>query len=156
MPKSTTPIEQVLKRLHTTEYSIWYGMIARCYNENNTSYRNYGNRGIVVCNHWLFSFENFFKDMGTRPSHSHSIDRADNDGNYTPNNCRWATRAQQSNNTRKQRLFYAINPLGKSYIAKSKALFAREHDLSESGIGQVLLKHRPHYKGWCFQYVSSE
>lgn len=83
----------------TTEYASWCGMKARCGNPNNPNYQNYGGRGVRVCKEWLESFETFFRDMGPRPS-GHSIDRINNDGNYQPDNCRWATSLQQNNNRR--------------------------------------------------------
>ena len=74
----------------------------RCINSKVTSYKNYGARGIKVCDRWL-KFENFLADMGERPSDQHSIERIDNDGNYEPSNCKWATRAEQVNNKRNTR-----------------------------------------------------
>lgn len=81
------------------EYQAWYDMKHRCLNPNNTRYANYGGRGIVVCKEWLNSFENFLEDMGPRPSRR-SLDRIDNNGNYEPGNCRWATDKQQAYNKR--------------------------------------------------------
>ncbi len=91
----------------TPTYHTWSGMIARCYNLNNSSYKDYGGRGIQVCDRWRFSFSNFLADMGSRPSKNHSIDRIDNNSEYNPNNCKWATRKEQSNNRRTNRLMTA-------------------------------------------------
>ena len=74
-------------------------MLQRVLNPKNISYKNYGGRGIRVCKKWR-SFDAFLKDMGRRPSRSHSLDRENNDGHYTPKNCRWATRKQQNQNRR--------------------------------------------------------
>jgi hypothetical protein len=78
----------------TTEYQIWNGMRGRCDLPKHASYKYYGARGIKVCERWS-SFENFYADMGARPSKQHSLDRRDNNGDYTPENCRWATGKQQ-------------------------------------------------------------
>lgn len=75
----------------------------RCEREALPEYKNYGGRGIKVCDRWRNSFEAFYADMGPRPSKKHSVDRIDNDGDYEPGNCRWATAKEQCNNTRKNR-----------------------------------------------------
>jgi len=78
-------------------------MTRRCEDEDDPGYPHYGGRGICVCRAWLESFEQFAEDMGAPPSPAHSIDRKDNDGDYEPENCRWATRSQQGRNTRVNR-----------------------------------------------------
>jgi hypothetical protein len=78
-------------------------MKQRCQNPNNPSYHNYGGRGIKVCERW-FSFENFISDMGMRPTNDHTLERINNDGNYEPSNCKWATRTEQARNFRSNRM----------------------------------------------------
>lgn len=87
------------------EYHIWYGIVDRCNNKNNVNYHRYGGIGITVCKRWAKSFYNFYKDMGQRPSDSHTIDRKNNNKGYTKSNCRWATPKEQANNRRSNRYF---------------------------------------------------
>lgn len=89
------------RRNKDAEYNIWCKMRQRCNNPKDAAYRHYGGRGIKVCDRWWDSYENFLEDMGRRPSKKHSIDRIDNDGNYEPENCQWATHEKQMQNQRK-------------------------------------------------------
>lgn len=88
----------------TAEYNIWNKMKSRCSNPDDAKYPDYGGRGVVVCAAWADDFETFLADMGMRPTAAHSIDRKDVNGNYEPNNCRWATPKEQSRNKRNHRL----------------------------------------------------
>ncbi len=86
------------------EYRCWTAMKTRCLNVRNPAYPSYGGRGISICPQWVQSFEQFFADMGPRPAGT-SLDRwPDMNGNYEPNNCRWATATEQARNTRKVKL----------------------------------------------------
>lgn len=86
---------------NTPEFKSWCSMRARCYIPSATGYSDYGGRGITVCQRWLASFDNFLSDMGEMPTPRHTIDRVNNDGNYEPNNCVWATKKEQLQNTRR-------------------------------------------------------
>lgn len=86
-----------------SEYRIWSGIKSRCLNPNVKQYKDYGGRGIEICERWRDNFAAFYADMGPRPSRLHSIDRIDNDGHYEPGNCRWATFADQGTNKRTNR-----------------------------------------------------
>ena len=105
MTKPQNPRLRTKTKIHgvhaneTAEYKVWSGMKARCLIPSATGYHNYGGRGIGVCDRWL-KFLNFYADMGDRPSDYHSIERVDNDGDYCPENCEWATKLQQSINHR--------------------------------------------------------
>lgn len=130
------PLKKFIKQstvhgLHDVpEYEIWKAVKARCNNKNGINYKRYGGRGIVVCKRWSKSFENFYKDMGSRPSLDYSIDRINNDGNYEPGNCKWSTRIEQANNTRTNRFLTYGNE------TKTLAQWSRKF-----GIDQDKLRH---------------
>jgi hypothetical protein len=97
------------------EYQVWLNIKQRCLNPKNDHYKYYGQRGIKVCGRWINSFPSFIKDMGRRPKSRRSVERLNNNGNYCPSNCVWATCRQQSRN---QRTNIKITHLGKTRIAK--------------------------------------
>lgn len=89
-------------------YTRWQSMKRRCYKEYDSHYARYGGRGIKVCDRWLNSFETFFYDMGLPPSKDYQIDRIDNDGDYEPSNCRWASREDNARNKSNNRMIEAF------------------------------------------------
>lgn len=105
IPPST--LQNYMGELRTTkltdvpEYRVWSGMRLRCNSSRNPAYKDYGGRGIKICKRWETNFYLFFIDMGKRPTNKHSIERINNDGNYEPANCKWATRTEQMRNTRR-------------------------------------------------------
>lgn len=101
---------------YTPEYGAWRDMLQRCNNPSNASYFRYGGRGISVCNRWQDSFMNFWNDMGPRPEGKFSIERKNNNGNYTPKNCHWVPMFQQAANTRKNR---RIDGVIQSHVARN-------------------------------------
>lgn len=87
---------------HTKIHQVWSSMIDRCTNENCRDYKNYGGRGIGIASRWM-EFVNFYEDMGDQPD-GMTLDRKNNDEDYAPENCHWVTRAEQSRNTRRNRI----------------------------------------------------
>lgn len=105
---------------HTPEWTAWKDMKARCYRKNNSQYKNYGARGIRVCERWLNSAATFLKDMGPRPE-GYSLDRIDCDADYSPENCRWASLKTQNRNkshrhSKTGRTGVCLNPNKEGYV----------------------------------------
>lgn len=105
----------------TPEYDAWSSMKRRCLNPRAPNFKDYGGRGIAICQTWVDSFEAFLGAMGPRPSPSHSLDRIDNDGPYSPENCRWADRLQQARNRRSNHI---VEVNGRSLTVTEAALQA--------------------------------
>jgi hypothetical protein len=125
----------------SAEYATWCGMLRRCRNKNERAYRHYGGRGIIVCDRWL-DFANFYADMGPKPSKDHSIDRINNDGNYEPGNCRWATWSQQAKNKRCRKFLFRGQMLSLSAIAEMV------------GLPRILVRDRIN-RGWTVEEATS-
>lgn len=123
---------------HTDTNQVWRSMKDRCTNPNATGYHNYGGRGIAVCERWD-KFENFLADMGIRPV-GYTIDRIDNDGNYCPENCRWATTKEQLNNQRRNR-FYELNGERKTIAEWAEKL----------GVNWSTIRNRIDRYGWTLE-----
>ncbi len=105
------PFDMVYMNDLSAQRAVWKSMKQRCTNPNSKDYAYYGGRGIEVCARWLESFDNFVADMGIRPTGT-MLDRIDNDGNYTGDNCRWTTRREQMLNKRSNRIL-VINGISK-------------------------------------------
>lgn len=134
-------------------------MIRRCKYSDNKSFKNYGGRGITVCERWL-KFENFYTDVGDPPE-GMTLDRINNDGNYEPSNWRWATKKQQRKNSRpascgphKQRWFRAWHKDSMiQYLSNSQCEFARKWGLGRRNISNCLHKKQKTHKGWIFEFL---
>jgi PBP1b-binding outer membrane lipoprotein LpoB len=145
----------------TRFYRIWANMIKRIDDPNCISYKNYGGRGIKVCNEWR-KFINFKNDMyqfyqdhvkeyGEKET---TIERINTNGNYELSNCKWATNLEQKNNQRRHRKFQATNvKTGETVIYSSKAMFARDHIVTRQHINKVLNGERKSTGGYTFKYI---
>lgn len=127
------------KKLNSPIYGSWCGMISRCTNPRNKQWDNYGGRGITVCRRW-YKFKNFLADMGEAPP-GLSLDRINNDGNYEPGNCRWATAKQQANNRRLRK----DAKLTRANVRRALTLLANGCKIAlvarRFGVGEAVLRH---------------
>lgn len=121
------------------EYRVWASMKARCLNPNNPKYYRYGGRGIKICLQWVNDFAQFYADMGPRPSDKHSLDRIDNDGDYTPSNCRWAVQKTQANNRSTTGIYTYNGVTGTLYDIAAHV-----------GLSRNFLRHRVQH-GWSIE-----
>lgn len=109
----------------TPELNAWKALKQRCLNPKNPGFADYGGRGITVCDRWRDSYENFLADMGRRPTPKHSLDRKDNDGPYSPENCHWTTQAEQNFNSRPRKLTDVIVREIRTSTESSRAIAQR-------------------------------
>ena len=123
---------------NSVEYKVWSQAKTRCYNKNHPRYKSYGGRGIGMCDRWKESFSNFLEDVGFRPEGEYSFDRINNNGNYSPENCRWTTRKEQIRNRRNTlycnyrgkvvTLIEACEKTGIAYRAAYYALYVKDNE----------------------------
>jgi len=129
------------KNRKTPEYIVWESMISRCYNQNLKSYKDYGGRGVSVCDEWREDFTVFYRDMGEKPSRLHTIERVDVNGDYCKENCKWASRKEQASNTRRNLKPIEYNNASLTLNEWSEAL----------GINYMVLYKRIYLRGWSIE-----
>ncbi len=140
-----------MNKSNLKEYNAWNAMKNRCNNPKDPSFYRYGGRGISVCDRWL-TFENFLADMGNRPSKRYSLDRINNDGNYEPGNCRWATAKVQGANKAHtpRRKFTELNNVSDEYVVISVA--AQMLNVKEQTVREYLARNR--FKAYKYFHVT--
>lgn len=145
----------------TLFYIVWKSIKARCLNKANKSFKNYGGRGIKVCNKWL-NFLEFKNDMHSSylehkaNNKTTTIERINNNGNYCPDNCCWITQEEQFLNCspiHQLKKFIAISPQNETFEGNNQSKFAREHNLKPKKINDVLRGRRNFHSGWIFNYI---
>jgi len=129
----------------TSEHGAWSNMIQRCTNQKSGEYKNYGARGIKVCDRWLNSFIDFLNDMGRKPNPKLTLERINNNGNYEPENCKWATQSEQNYNKRQHKLTLEIA----TEILKLRKSGKLAKEIAEQfGIHSTLVYLIEHGKSW--------
>ena len=136
-------------------YMVWANMIQRCENPKSSVYKWYGGRGIKVCKQWHKAIVFLGWALKNGWEFGLTIDRwPNNNGNYEPGNCRFATPLKQADNTRLLKLFIAYGPRKQIEVAKNQAVFARKWGLSAKNISGCLCGKRKQHKGWIFEYLN--
>lgn len=141
-------------------YKVWWSMKERCYSQNHKAYHNYGGRGIIICDEWLSNFLNFYEWSHLNGyKEGLSIDRINNDDNYSPENCRWITVSENTAKANKEKpkrkskyMYYGISPKGSKVIFSNANEFAKKEGLNANGIRRVARGERNKYKGWKFGF----
>lgn len=155
-------ITKTLNGLSDTRlYRTWWGIKERCYSPRHESYRNYGAKGIKLCKEWQ-DFMIFYNwSMKNGYTDDLSIDRLDENKDYSPDNCQWillgenVAKANKKTHRRKtDYTYYAISPEGVRYEFENAATFAEEHNLNANSLRRVARGERPHYKQWQFGYTN--
>lgn len=127
----------------TPVYKAWVQAHQRCNNPKNPNFPRYGGRGIYVCDRWT-TFKPFLEDMGERPAANLSIDRIDNDGPYSPENCRWATKSQQMKNRSRFKKFNKLDPIKVRLIrllaqtGMERKKICERYDVQKSIVGKII------------------